>query len=410
MMRNCVVCNKELGRTTKGKLCQLCYRNRNYVDQQIPIAENISQGIPCDNTTDVNYVPDLNDDIGDRLSIEFLKGRMLQDHKRQIEIITLLKDEIKFMKSEINHKNDIIEKLINGANCLSKQPIHKSSVDSCKNGNINYDIYNANIDDNDALTNYMQWQPVDYAHETCSDHIMDSEFCNNNNPQFDPLELSIIGSDESFFNDSSIINDDLSMQLSDARYKYHQTFLHQESKSNDMVNNDIKSANDPSIWPPNTTLILGDSIISGIIEKRLCRNDKLVKVRSFPGAKVEDLFHYIVPLLKKRPDNIIIHCGTNNTGSHEPQEIVDELLKLKMFILQSLPDSTVIFSYPTVRNDNPFKNNTLQLVRSYLNQLKVESIHHDNITPDCLGKSKLHLSAQGTARLAMNFKSFIRHL
>ena len=157
-------------------------------------------------------------------------------------------------------------------------------------------------------------------------------------------------------------------------------------------------------------MIVGDSIISGIIEKRLSRKDKLVKVRSFPGAKIEDMYHYLVPLIKKRPDYIILHCGSNNSTQYEAQDIVDELLKLKTFIRVSLPDCRVIFSHPMVRNDTPQKNNILKLVSNFLNQLKVDCIRNENITIDCLGKSKLHLNAKGTARLAMNYKHFIKRL
>ena len=35
---------------------------------------------------------------------------------------------------------------------------------------------------------------------------------------------------------------------------------------------------------------------------------------------------------------------------------------------------------------------------------------NENITVDCLGKIKLHLNAKGIARLAMNYKSFVKHL
>ena len=81
-----------------------------------------------------------------------------------------------------------------------------------------------------------------------------------------------------------------------------------------------------------------------------------------------------------------------------------------MFILQSLPASRIIFSCPTVRNDNVWKNDTLKVVRNYLNEINVECICDENITVDFLGKSKLHLNGRGIARLAMNYKSFVAYL
>ena len=52
--------------------------------------------------------------------------------------------------------------------------------------------------------------------------------------------------------------------------------------------------------PKNTTLIVGDSAITGVLENELCGGGRNVKVRNFAGATVDDLNHYIIPLLKKR--------------------------------------------------------------------------------------------------------------
>lgn len=58
-------------------------------------------------------------------------------------------------------------------------------------------------------------------------------------------------------------------------------------------------------WIKNTTLVVGDSILSGIEENRTSCQWIKVKVKSFPGATVEDMCDYIKPLLKKCPKNII---------------------------------------------------------------------------------------------------------
>ena len=53
-------------------------------------------------------------------------------------------------------------------------------------------------------------------------------------------------------------------------------------------------------WWRGTTLILGDSTISGRKEKKMSTNRK-IKVRYFPGAKIKDMYHYAIPLLEKKP-------------------------------------------------------------------------------------------------------------
>ena len=54
-------------------------------------------------------------------------------------------------------------------------------------------------------------------------------------------------------------------------------------------------------------------MLSGIEERRIAKRDRKVKVKIFPGATIDDMYDYIKPLLKKCPDDIILHAGTNNT-------------------------------------------------------------------------------------------------
>ena len=69
-------------------------------------------------------------------------------------------------------------------------------------------------------------------------------------------------------------------------------------------------AQSTGVWKKGTTLIVGDSIIAGLREAKLSRKRK-VKVRFLPGAKTEELVFHLIRYLNKKPDNIIIHIGTN---------------------------------------------------------------------------------------------------
>ena len=57
-----------------------------------------------------------------------------------------------------------------------------------------------------------------------------------------------------------------------------------------------------------------------------------VKVRLSPGAKTEDMFLYLVPLLEKMPDYVILHVGTNDAIDCEASDIVKKILQIKEFI------------------------------------------------------------------------------
>ena len=69
-------------------------------------------------------------------------------------------------------------------------------------------------------------------------------------------------------------------------------------------------------------------MIAGLREAKLSRHRK-VKVRFFPGVKVEDFSYYLVPLLKKKPDNIILHFDTNDAPYKNEDEIYKELKSKK---------------------------------------------------------------------------------
>ena len=90
-----------------------------------------------------------------------------------------------------------------------------------------------------------------------------------------------------------------------------------------------EAVNNKAIWKDNTTLIIGDSMLYGLEENKLKRK---TKVRIFRGSTIEDMHHYVTPLLNKKPKNIILHVGTNNCVQDNSDQVFDKLIKLKLFI------------------------------------------------------------------------------
>ena len=60
-----------------------------------------------------------------------------------------------------------------------------------------------------------------------------------------------------------------------------------------------------------TTVIAGDSIVKDV-KGWLMSRDKRVKVYSFSGANIEDMEDFLTPIIRRKPDEIILHVGTNN--------------------------------------------------------------------------------------------------
>ena len=79
-------------------------------------------------------------------------------------------------------------------------------------------------------------------------------------------------------------------------------------------------------WSKDINLIVDDSMWPGIDKRRISKRDRKVKIKNFPGATVDDMYDYVKPMLKKCPDNIILHVGTNNTVNKSSKEVLGKLL------------------------------------------------------------------------------------
>ena len=62
--------------------------------------------------------------------------------------------------------------------------------------------------------------------------------------------------------------------------------------------------------------------LSKQLEKKVC-------VKSFPGARVAHMKHYMVPALEElNPEEVILYIGTNNLRDQEPQEVAEAIVNL----------------------------------------------------------------------------------
>ena len=85
-----------------------------------------------------------------------------------------------------------------------------------------------------------------------------------------------------------------------------------------------------------------------------------VKVRTFSGSKINNTYSYNDPLLNKELDCILLHVGTNDAPYKSSEFILTELLQLKSYIENVLPEVIVILSQPTMRIDNAKAGLTLK--------------------------------------------------
>ena len=169
------------------------------------------------------------------------------------------------------------------------------------------------------------------------------------------------------------------------------------------VPNGFTSISDSKVWKKGTVLIVGDSIVSGLRESKMSfrRN---IKVRFFPGARMQDMYYYFVPLLRKRPDKIILHVVTNVAPHIKADEMLEELGKLKILIWEMLSSVKIILSAPTIRLD---KHNANENNIDFVKLLETNDsllIKHRNIKENHLDRYGLHLNHDGTRVLAKNLR------
>ena len=145
-----------------------------------------------------------------------------------------------------------------------------------------------------------------------------------------------------------------------------------------------KISNDQNMYPLGTCVIIGDSILNGLIEENICKQHN-VRTRKFPGATVDDLHYHVHPILRKKPKHIIIHIGTNDATHSTSREILDKLLKLETLIKKTLPETEVTFSTPTIRSDNGKAALTVRNLCDHLLDLNMDIPDNRNITIKHLG-------------------------
>jgi hypothetical protein len=103
----------------------------------------------------------------------------------------------------------------------------------------------------------------------------------------------------------------------------------QQDKSQDDENSISKETGvGPNDENRTNTVIMGDSIISKLAGWKMSDKSNRTTIRSFPGSRVEDMADYVKPTLKWKPDNIILHTGTNNLRTDKPLDVAEKIVKI----------------------------------------------------------------------------------
>ena len=117
--------------------------------------------------------------------------------------------------------------------------------------------------------------------------------------------------------------------------------------------------------------------------------------------------HYRIPIIQKKPNNIILHTGKNDAKNVSLQTVLDNLLKLKALVKDSLRTCGVFISTLTLRTGDGKAQLTVNQLAKHLLQLKIDTINNNNINVRHLGSKGLHLNQSGSKLLSKNFLNAI---
>ena len=337
---------------------------------------------------------------------------VLENHKDAL--LALLYTQVNFLKNEIEEKNILIRTLI----IKDHEVYDDSDTNSIRSTSeyITTSEYEANSDDdNDAFID----DPAEVTEISVNYEIVEDS---NDDELFFHLHQQY----EDFMRNENEIEIErqrnMENQLINIRSMKHNEFIRMTTggedinmKRNEFIDRGIKPSaqmkdvvkDSNNIWPQNTCLIVGDSILNNLEESKLTKKNRIVKVRAFPGANIDDMYSYIIPLIRKKPTYIIMHIGTNDAAYKSADEILTEILQLKTFIKKHLPSCNIALSQPIIRNDSTKAKETIRNLINKLDLLNIQMVDNRNIELEQLGRKGLHLNKWGTSKLAMNYISFI---
>lgn len=469
-MPYCIQCERRFNaRLNAGDVCRYCSSNKDVItsnDGMSPIVSN-DNGLQI-NTSQHNTIIEIdihNDDITcvnnviippSKVNINSKEYELVDEHiinsinksvdtVKKIRIteedniteygIDAFKNMLMSTIDKLYNTIDFLQNEIMAQNLVIKDLLIKKTSNQIKSRNILEDIeINASSTDINILAE--SENPCIITSQPLRNVYSSSPLSKNDRNADISIDLSYIYDAGSLCNHVPIytdlnktlrndIREPVSKQLSDYRIYSHTKFMQKKVSIHDNhPENIVSNYNNPVShvipeenimiqprsdhhWPTNTVLITGDSMLNGIQEERLNKNLN-VKVRPFPGAKVNDMYDYIAPLLRKMPTYIILHIGCNDAQEKTSSEIFNDILRLKTHIETKLPTVEVYLSCPVIRVDSAKAGLTLcHLTRK---MMTINAITNNNIDGTCLGKAGLHLNAKGTGRLAINFLSLMQRL
>ena len=148
-------------------------------------------------------------------------------------------------------------------------------------------------------------------------------------------------------------------------------------------------------------MILYDSLVKDIKGWELSDESSKVVTKHFSGANTTDMKSYLLPTKSRNPENIVLHCGTNDLKKeNSANKISNDIIEVDL--LYKSDNNNVLVSCVIPRSDKLYAK-AIEVNRYLKNECRKRNIYfisNSNINPkyDCnervftlIGKERINL-------------------
>ena len=169
--------------------------------------------------------------------------------------------------------------------------------------------------------------------------------------------------------------------------------------------NKVQSSN--HITSKKKVTIVGDSILKYVRREDVSTKQHNTRVLFHLGATTEDMLDFVKPIVRRKPDYLLIHSGSNDLT--KGVNTIKKVKKLTKVIRELDTDEEIKlgFSSITCRKDRDLDDKIKEVndkLEKYCKSKGFIFVDNKNIDESCLNNSKLHLNKNGTNMLLRNFK------
>ena len=322
---------------------------------------------------------------------EYVTNRLNQLEKgNESSKLVDLQREIKFLRDELNNKHEIIKILQQDNEALRSA---QTTTASCTN----------EFKTIPRMSNKPEYNPQQQI-QTTNPFLTSNRFNTlDNEPSYNIWNIH---------DDNSFTRKNRNATSKNNNKKSNRFIVQNPEQNSHYLRNNLTATGTKKT--KRNILIIGDSIIKRVDHRFMNNNLSCGRafIKSFPGATVKQLEHYIIPhLLERSPDAVVIHVGTNDIRPRDSRHVKSslEIANHVISVAKKCKEygvTDVFVSGITCRSVDRDMKKVLDTNCHIMNQCNSENFHfisNNNIQLENLFEDGIHLGESGLRILNENF-------